>query len=131
MLEMRPVYTAYEREEYLKPFGIVPEDGKTVICARYPDKFVGAAYVSADGEVGTVHLLSLIDGYSDDTDIFLLGKAMLNYLDLHGVKTVVYPEVADTPLARRLGFRQNGDVWTLSLEGYFTGGHSTCSPESH
>ena len=31
MLEMRPVYTSYEREEYTRPFGITPEDGKVVI----------------------------------------------------------------------------------------------------
>ena len=41
MLEMRPVYTSYEREEYTAPFGIVPEEDKVVICARYPERFVG------------------------------------------------------------------------------------------
>lgn len=124
MLEMRPVYTSYEREEYTKPFGIVPEEGKVVICARYPDKFVGMAYVSAAGENGTIHFLSLVDGYNDDIDIFLLGKAMLNYLDLQGVKNVVYPEVINEPLVKRLGFRKNDEnVYTLSLVGYFTGKH--------
>lgn len=124
MLEMRPVYTSYEREEYTKPFGIVPEEGKVVICARYPDKFVGMAYVSALGENGTIHFLSLVDGYNDDIDIFLLGKAMLNYLDLQGVKNVVYPEVTNEPLVKRLGFRKNEEnVYTLSLVGYFTGKH--------
>lgn len=124
MLEMRPVYTSYEREEYTKPFGITPEDDKVVICARYPDKFVGMAYVSVLGENGVIHFYSLVDGYSDDTDLFLLGKAMLNYLDLHGVKNVVYPDVADEKMAKRLGFRQNdAGVYTLSLVGYFTGKH--------
>lgn len=124
MLEMRPVYTSYEREEYTKPFGIVPEDGKVVICARYPDRFVGMAYVSAQGENGIIHFLSLVDGYNDDIDIFLLGKAMLNYLDLQGVKNVTYPEVTNEPLVKRLGFRKNEEnVYTLSLVGYFTGKH--------
>ena len=124
MLEMRPVYTSYEREEYTKPFGIIPEEGKTVICARYPDRFVGMAYVSAEGENGTIHFLSLVDGYNDDIDIFLLGKAMLNYLDLHGAKNVVYPDVKDEALAKRLGFRKGEDgVYRVNLEGYFTGKH--------
>ncbi len=124
MLEMRPVYTSYEREEYTKPFGITPEEGKTVICARYPDRFVGMAYVSAEGETGTIHFLSLVDGYNDDIDIFLLGKAMLNYLDLHGAKNVVYPDVKNEALAKRLGFRKGEDgVYRVNLEGYFTGKH--------
>ena len=124
MLEMRPVYTSYEREEYTKPFGIIPEEGKTVICARYPDKFVGMAYVSTDGEKGTVHFLSLVDGYNDEIDIFLLGKAMLNYLDLHGVKDVEYPEVKNEALVKRLGFRKGEDgIYRVNLVGYFTGKH--------
>ena len=120
MLEIRPVYTSYEREEYTKPFGIIPEEGKTVICARYPDRFVGLAYVSIDGELATVHEFSLVDGYDDDTDFFLLGKAMLNYLDLHGAKNVVLPLAKDEKILKRLGFSKSGDgQWNLSLAGYF------------
>ena len=120
MLEMRPVYTSYEREEYTKPFGIIPEEGKTVICARYPDRFVGLAYVSIDGELATVHEFSLVDGYDDDTDFFLLGKAMLNYLDLHGAKNVVLPLAKNEKILKRLGFSKSGDgQWNLSLAGYF------------
>ena len=120
MLEMRPVYTSYEREEYTKPFGIIPEEGKTVICARYPDRFVGLAYVSIDGELATVHEFSLVDGYDDDTDFFLLGKAMLNYLDLHGAKNVVLPLEKKKKILKRLGFSKAGDgQWKLSLAGYF------------
>ena len=124
MLEMRPVYTAYEREEYLAPFGLVPEEGKVVVCARYEDRFVGAAYLLVEGEVGTVLLYSLVPDYDDETDLFLLGKAMLNYMDLHGVKTVIYPSPVNEAMAKRLRFKQNDEgVYTLSLEGYFTGEH--------
>ena len=123
MLEMRPVYTSYEREEYLKPFGLVPEDGKTVICARYPDKFVGAAYLSQESESAEILLLSLIDGYENDTDLFLLGKAALNFLDLHGAKAVFFPDAPES-LAKKLGFTkgENG-VYTLSLNNYFNHEH--------
>ena len=120
MLEMRPVYTSYEREEYTKPFGIIPEEGKTVICARYPDRFVGLAYVSIDGELATVHEFPLVDGYDDDTDFFLLGKSMLNYLYLHGAKNVVLPLAKNEKILKRLGFSKAGDgQWNLSLAGYF------------
>ncbi len=126
MLEMRPVYTSYEREEYTAPFGIVPEEDKVVICARYPERFVGLAYLALNGETGTVCKLSLIDGYEDEIDLFLLGKAMLNYFDLHGVQYVVYPDLENESefckkIAARLGFRQGSDgVYRLNLTGYFT-----------
>ena len=54
MLEMRPVYTQYEREEYTKPFGYVPDERDIVVCARYPDRFVGMACVRAENERGEV-----------------------------------------------------------------------------
>ncbi len=128
MLEMRPVYTSYEREEYTKPFGIVPEEGSVVICARYPERFVGMAYIRIEGEKGFVRRLSLVDGYEDETDLFLLGKAMLNYMERHGAKCAVYPDVTDEKAAKRLGFapEEDGKAWTLSLVGYFTEKHGAC-----
>ena len=124
MLEMRAVYTSYEREEYLAPFGRTPEDGKTVVCARYEDRFVGAAYYAADGDTATLELYALVPGYTDETDYFLLGKAALNVMELHGIKTVLYPDPSDEVMAKRLGFRLGADgVWTLSLVGYFTAAH--------
>lgn len=122
MLEIRPVYTSYEREEYTKMFGIIPEDDCHVIAAHNGGKFVGTAYVKADGENGTIFMMKLTEGYEDYIDKFLLGKAALNFLDLHGVKNVEYTG-DDEKLARALGFKISDDKKTLCLEGYFTGGH--------
>ena len=90
MIAIRPVYTSYEREEYMKPFGIVPKEGHQVIAAHNDGRFVGGAYVSIEGTKGIVHLMSLIDGYDDYVDRFLIGKATLNFLDLNGAKNVIY-----------------------------------------
>ena len=126
MIAIRPVYTSYEREEYMKPFGIVPEDGFQVIAAHNDGRFVGAAYLSFEGTSGTIHLMSLIDGYDDYIDRFLIGKAALNFLDLSGVKNVTYTG-NDEKLAKALGFKIDGDVKTINLEGYFDGKHEGCS----
>ena len=126
MIAIRPVYTSYEREEYMKPFGIVPEDGFQVIAAHNDGRFVGAAYVSFEGTEGTIHLMSLVDGYDDYIDRFLIGKAALNFLDLSGAKNVVYTG-NDDKLAKALGFKIDGDIKTLNLIGYFDGKHEGCS----
>lgn len=122
MIAIRPVYTNYEREEYLKPFGITPQDGFTVIGARNDGKFVGVAYVSFESENGTIHFLSLIDGYEDSVDKFLLGKAALNFLDLNGVKNVTYI-CKDEKYATSLGFEKVGKEYKLNLVGYFDENH--------
>ncbi len=125
MIAIRPVYTSYEREEYMKPFGIVPKEGFHVIAAHNDGRFVGGAYVSYDGSDGTVHLMSLIDGYDDYIDRFLIGKAALNFLDLNGVKNVTYIG-KDEKLAKALGFKIENETMTLCLEGYFSGNHDGC-----
>lgn len=121
MLEIRPVYTSYEREEYTKIFGIIPDKSCNVIAAHNGGKFVGSAYVKVDGENGTIFLMSLIDGYDDYIDKFLLGKAALNFLDLNGAKNVEYTG-NDEKLAKSLGFKFVDGKKLLCLDGYFTGG---------
>ncbi len=122
MLEIRPVFTSYEREEYTKPFGITPEKECFVIAARDGDSFLGTAYGKIDGENAVIYLMSLLDGIDDRVAWFLLGKAALNYTDLEGAKNVTYTG-NDKTLATALGFSMSTDVPTLSLEGYFTGEH--------
>ena len=125
MIAIRPVYTSYEREEYMKPFGIVPKEGYQVIAAHNDGRFVGGAYLSYEGNVGTIYLMSLIDGYDDYIDRFLIGKAALNFLDLAGAKNVTYTG-NDEKLAKALGFAIDGEKMTINLEGYFDGKHDSC-----
>ena len=126
MIAIRPVYTSYEREEYMKPFGIVPEDNQVVISAINDGRFVGAALVSFEGNNGTIHMMRLVDGYDDYIDRFLLGKAALNFLDLSGAKDVVYIG-NDEKLAKALGFKIDESGMTINLTGYFDGAHEGCS----
>ena len=126
MIAIRPVYTSYEREEYMKPFGIVPEDNQVVIAANNDGRFVGAALVSFDGNNGTIHMMSLIDGYDDYIDRFLIGKAALNFLDLSGAKDITYIG-DDEKLAKALGFKIDENGMSINLTGYFDGAHEGCS----
>lgn len=126
MIAIRPVYTSYEREEYMKPFGIIPEENQVVISAINDAKFVGAALVSFEGNKGTIHMMSLIDGYDDYIDRFLIGKATLNFLDLSGAKDVTYVG-NDEKLAKALGFKIDDGKITINLVGYFDGAHDGCS----
>lgn len=122
MLEIRPVYTSYEREEYTRVFGIVPADDHFVIAAHNNGRFVGTAYGIVDAPKGTIELMSLIEGYDDYIDRFLLGKAALNYLDLNGAVEVTYTG-NDEKLAKSLGFKTTVTPMYINLTGYFTSSH--------
>ena len=126
MIAIIPVYISYEREEYMKPFGIIPKENQVVIAANNDGRFVGAALVSFEGNDGTVHMMSLIDGYDDYIDRFLIGKAALNFLDLSGAKNVRYVG-DDQKIAKALGFNIDENGMTINLTGYFDGTHEGCS----
>lgn len=123
MLEIHPVYTSYEREEYTKPFGIAPEKDCFVIAAFEAGKFIGTAYGKVTPPNADIYLMSLLPGISDDVARFLLGKAALNFIDLNGGINVTYTG-EDTNLAKILGFSSKTEVPTLYLTGYFDGEHA-------
>lgn len=54
--------------------------------------------------------------------LYGLGKAALNYADLHGAKTATCHDDRMADFVKTLRFAKNGDVWTLTLEGYFESG---------
>ncbi len=122
MLSIRPVHTSYEREEYTKPFGITPEDSHFVIAATDDGKFLGTAYGKIEGTDAEIKLMSLLPGVDDHVARFLLGKAALNYIDLHGGVNVIYTG-KDELIGKMMGFSAKTDVPTLCLTGYFDGGH--------
>jgi hypothetical protein len=122
MLEIRPVYTSYEREEYIKPFGITPDNDCFVVGAMRDGAFIGAGYGKIEGENATIFLMSLYPEKEDDVDRFIMGKAVLNYIDLEGVKNVTYTGNEER-LAKALGFKLCNGSWNLNLEGYFAEKH--------
>ena len=74
-----------------------------------------------------IYGMSQVTGSADDFEgMFILGRAVLNFLDLCGVKEAVY-RVTDEhseKLAKLVGFRKVGEEYRISLVGLFT---SPCS----
>ena len=78
---------------------------------------VGALSLSRDGAVLEEILCD------DDTIAYGMGKALLNALDLGGVRNVEIKREGMFELAKKLGFKENQDgIYVLDLEGYFYGG---------
>lgn len=65
---------------------------------------------------GTAEVISI---WNDNYD---MGKALLNAIDLMGIKEVVCYDKGMDRLLKALRFKLEGDVYTLNLEGYFTSG---------
>ena len=122
MIIIKPIQDKDEQKEITELCGITfkPElfaykahnDGELLACAQFDIKDDGA-YIDAMRQV--------IRSNEDFEGMFILGRAVLNFLDLCGVKTAVYyPEEGfETRLAKSIGFKDENGVLTAHLEGMF------------
>ena len=92
---------------------------KLVMCAYDGGTLVGAGAVSMTSQETSIEEICCPEGLE-----LALGKALLNTLDLGGIKKVHCRQPRLFALAKRLGFKSSLDdsCMELSLDGYFTGG---------
>lgn len=103
------------------------------LCHYRPDAFAYQAYEGEEllgvaqfeilGESSEIYNITQIPTVPDDFEgMFILGRAVLNFLDLCSVKVAKWPEPVnekEASLARALGFKEVDGVPTLSLVGLF------------
>lgn len=101
---------------------------------KYP---VDAIYIAAtlEDELIAFCVIRLKEGESEIIDVcsvkeapdnimLTVMKAAMNYVDLFGIKNVFSVNEDILPLLRQAGFKNEGDMWRLNLEGYFECGCS-------
>ncbi len=92
----------------------------TGIMVAEENGFAGLGLYRMEPE-GAVILEVITENEKDWELAFFIGKAVLNKLDLQGVKLVYCQNEELHDLLKKLGFYKNGQgTWRLSLEGYFT-----------
>lgn len=104
-------------EQHGKELRLTPEIG---IMTALENGFAGLGmYRFGEGEAELTEVITVDE---DDEELaFFIGKAVLNKLDLAGVKQVTCRNGALAELLRRLEFLQEeSGRWKLRLEGYFT-----------
>ncbi len=123
MLIIKPIQDKDEQKEITELCGIAfkPElfaykahnDGELLACAQFDIKD-GGAYIDAMRQV--------IGTNEDFEGMFILGRAVLNFLDLCGVVTAYYPAPhsdSEIRLAKAIGFKDIDGVLTATLTGMF------------
>ena len=102
-MEFKPELFAYKAHN----------DGELLACAQFDIRENGA-YIDA---------MRQVIGTADDFEgMFILGRAVLNFLDLCGVVTAYYPSPAnetETRLAKAIGFKEVDGVLSVTLTGMF------------
>ncbi len=123
MLIIKPIEDKNEQKEITSLCGVEfkPElfaykahnDGELLACAQFDIRENGAVIDAMRQVIGTDE---------DFEGMFILGRAVLNFLDLCGVVTAYYPSPAnesEARLARAVGFKEIDGVLTVTLTGMF------------
>jgi len=122
MIEVKTVIDKEEATAFLRARGIETDLGPLfVMCATEKGNLLGVGAVSMDA--GGAKIEEVV--CDEDID-WLIGKALLNSLDLGGIKNVTLDNPKLFKLAKFLRFKEESGEYRLNLEGYFEAGCSGC-----
>lgn len=126
MLEILPIQTK-EEQERLMALCSIPYDPEALAYAAYDNGvLVGGAQFRLKGRCCYVTDIRNADGVDDAEALFIMGRGLLNFVDLCGIHDafVADPDKIDAALLARIGFFPNeaGD-YTMNLRGFFDGKH--------
>jgi len=122
MLEIKPIQDKNEQENICRLCGMEYDIDSLAYAAYVKGELIGVSQFRIRGKAGYLYdIRNTLE--SDDTDaLFIMGRAVLNYIDLHGAHEAYfendsYPDMA---LIKRIGFklRDDGKMY-MNLEGFF------------
>lgn len=135
MLKVLPIQTKAEQETLCQKCNIEFKPDLLAYAATVDGDLVGICQFKLTSEGGVLYDLAKVTGHvepvagSDFEAMFVMGRGTLNFIDLCGVHSATFVGEADESLLRAIGFRQDdGGVWSIDLEGFFTdhcGNHSS------
>ncbi len=129
MLEIKPIEEKREQQNICRLCGIPYRPECFAYKAYEGETLIASAQFDIEGTSAVLFELRQVTGSPEDFEaMFILGRAVLNFLDLCGVQTARFPvdDEASARLAKAIGFREEEGVLRICLTGMFT---SHCHPE--
>jgi hypothetical protein len=133
MLEIKPIHDSNEQKEILSRCGITFKEGHFAYKAYDGTSLLGAAQFDIVGSYAVIDSIRQAEGTTEDFEgMFILGRAVLNFLDLCGVDTArsQTTDEAERRLLKCIGFHEDNEKLEAVLKGMFDGhcaGHGGCS----
>lgn len=133
MLEIKPIESKEEQKRILSLCHIAYKESLFAYQAYDGKMLLAAAQFDIHGSEAELDAIRQAEGTAEDFEgMFILGRAVLNFLDLCGVETVVSytTDEEERRLLKCVGFREDDKVLRITLTGLFDAkcsGHGTCS----
>ena len=124
MLKASPVQNKSEQESICKLCSIPYRPNAFAFDQKENGEVIAASQFDINESGGIILDLQMKEGLEDDIEaLFILGRAVLNFLDLTGNKTCTFAvkNDHDEKMAKMLGFKKTDGIFTLDLEGLFEG----------
>ena len=126
MLEIKPIQSKTEQEAACARCGIPYDADCMAYGAKENGELLGVAQFTFERGEGYVKNIATTVGLDDFEALFLMGRAVLNFIDLCGVHQAYFDGDVTVPgekLLEAIGFRpdetQNGRLG-MDLTGFFT-----------
>lgn len=133
MLVIKPIESKEEQKEILSLCHIEYKEDLFAYKAYDNGSLLAAAQFDIKGEVAELDAMRQAEGTKEDFEgMFILGRAVLNFLDLCGVQSVVcrVTDEGERRLLKCIGYQEENGLLSVSLAGMFDAkcdGHSGCS----
>ena len=126
MLEILAVQSKEKQKEICEICGVEYKCEAFAYAAYVDEELVGVSQFGIKGKNGYLYDLKEAPGTDDEDALFIMGRALLNFLDLAKVHDVYIDDTADIVRKRsaRIGFFPNdeGKLY-INLRGIFTPHH--------
>lgn len=124
MLKIVPMTKTDEQERVCLRCGLEYDKAQFAYGAYENDEIVGCAQFTVKDDVGYITDLKCVERENYPL-IMLLGRSVLNFLDLHGVCDVYFEKRGDIydKGAAVIGFKLKDDRFYANLRGMFTTEH--------
>lgn len=118
MLEIKPMQEKSSQEHLCSLCGIEYKEKYFAYEAKVDGNYVGICQFIIKGSSGYLSELAPVKGTGDGEALFILGRAVLNFIDLTGAHEA-YFEGDDTPLVRAVGFTPRDGRLYMNLSAFF------------
>lgn len=130
MLEIKPIQLKEEQKLLCRAAETEYSDTAFAYSAYDGDKFIGISQFEIEGDTARIINISQAPGVDDFEGMFIMGRAVLNFLDLCSVKyAVLEPSASSERLSLAIGFSHgdDGGYKPLCLTGMFD---AKCKPHN-
>ena len=122
MLIIKPIQDKNVQEELCKACGFEFDPTLFAYSEKENERLIAGCQFDILGEDSVITDFGMCEGAKEDIEaLIILGRAVLNFLDLSGAKVCRFETKADTneKYGKMIGFKKEDDKMVITLEGLF------------